>query len=106
MLFFTGDHSTILDLSFVPFLISLLDSFSSSLSGIIYQPEEEIYLDGMVYSRIRTKGRQGPASKAHMDRNPQRIWDRNTQRILDRNSIVAEVLRAVFVMGNAFYFSI
>ena len=66
MLFFTGDHSTILFLSFVPFLISLLVSFSSSLSVIIYQPEEGIYLDGIVYSRIHTKDLQGPASKGHM----------------------------------------
>jgi len=44
----------------------LLVSFSSSLSVIIYQQEEGIYLDGIVYSRIRTHGRLGPASKVRM----------------------------------------
>ena len=66
MLEFTGNHSTTLCISFVPFLISSLVSFSSSLLVIIYQQEEGIYLDGIVYSRIRTHGRQGPASKARM----------------------------------------
>ena len=42
-------------LSFVHFLISLLVSFSS-LSVIIYQQEEGIYLDGIVYSRIKRVG--------------------------------------------------
>ena len=90
MLEFTGDHSITLCISFVPFLISLLVSFSSALSVIIYQPEEGIYLDGIVNSRIRTYGWQGPASKACRDRQAQRMWDRNTQRIWDRNSRVAE----------------
>ena len=78
MLLFTGDHSTILCLSFVPFLISLLVSFSSSLSVIIYQQEEGIYLDGIGYSRIRIHGRQESASKANSDRRAKRTWDRNT----------------------------
>ena len=106
MLLFTGDDSIILCLSFLPFVISLLASFSSFLSIIIYQQEEGIYLDGIGYSRIRTHGRQESASKVKSHRRVQRTWDRNTQRIWDWNSIVAEVLRALFVMGNAFYFSI
>ena len=47
----TSNPSTILCVSFVSFLISLLVSFLS-LSVIIYQQEEGIYLDHIVYSSI------------------------------------------------------
>ena len=65
MLKFTGDHSTTLCISFVPFPISSLVN-CSSLSVIIYQQEEGICLDGIVYSRIRTHGEQGPGRKPGM----------------------------------------